>query len=389
MTTHFGAVAATLGVMAVGLWSGGAWSLLGLGVEAAALVATGLLTGREWLRLGGSLLLGFAVLWFAELAFLPVATSYTTVLNARSAAAVLFIAVLYGLVVLHRRTSGPAAARAQQDSDIFILALNVVLFVAVTAEINGFWELRGGGRPTELSQMASLAIAWTLQAAGVIRVGLARRREWLRDAGALLLVVPVLWVTVSLWVDVLASLTPPQGYVIFVNARAAAAVVIIIALCSLAVMHRRAGGREARVPLALAILAASVVALGLLSAEANAFWYLRDAGGGDPRRVYHFPRELTLSVLWGASAAALVGAGIQRRYAPIRYFAIVLFVVTILKVAVVDLAELERLYRVLSVMALGLLLLAASYLYQRFRARLDSPSDKAPTAVGNPGPPIV
>jgi uncharacterized membrane protein len=84
-----------------------------------------------------------------------------------------------------------------------------------------------------------------------------------------------------------------------------------------------------------------------------------------------------------------VGAGIQRRYAPIRYFAIALFLATILKVGLVDLDELERLYRVLSVMALGLLLLLASYLYQRFSARLDAPRDGPPAAVGTAGPPIV
>ena len=67
----------------------------------------------------------------------------------------------------------------------------------------------------------------------------------------------------------------------------------------------------------------------------------------------------------------LVAIGIARRYAPIRYLAIVLFAATIGKVFLVDLAELDRVYRVLSVIGLGVLLIVASYLYQRFMADED------------------
>ncbi len=43
------------------------------------------------------------------------------------------------------------------------------------------------------------------------------------------------------------------------------------------------------------------------------------------------------------------------------------FVVTIVKVFAVDLAELDRIYRVLIVIGLGVTLLVTSYLYQRSR----------------------
>ena len=58
----------------------------------------------------------------------------------------------------------------------------------------------------------------------------------------------------------------------------------------------------------------------------------------------------------------------RTRYAPIRYFAMAVFAVTIVKVFVVDLAELDRIYRVLSIIGLGLTLLLTSYLYQRLNA---------------------
>ena len=44
------------------------------------------------------------------------------------------------------------------------------------------------------------------------------------------------------------------------------------------------------------------------------------------------------------------------------------FVITIVKVFAIDLAQLDRLYRVLSVIGLGVTLLLTSYLYQKLSA---------------------
>ena len=88
-------------------------------------------------------------------------------------------------------------------------------------------------------------------------------------------------------------------------------------------------------------------------------------------------RQVTLSIVWAAYGVLLVGIGIARRYAPIRYLAIALLAGTIGKVFLVDLAQLDRVYRVLSVIGLGVLLIVASYLYQRFMADDDEPGGTA------------
>ena len=77
--------------------------------------------------------------------------------------------------------------------------------------------------------------------------------------------------------------------------------------------------------------------LALLTSEIHAYWALREG---------HFARELMVSVTWGVYATALIVIGLRKRYAPIRYFAIVVFAVTIVKVFAVDMAELDRIYRV-------------------------------------------
>ena len=86
----------------------------------------------------------------------------------------------------------------------------------------------------------------------------------------------------------------------------------------------------------------------------------------DPTLAMH----VALSVFWSVSAVVLLAIGFARRIAPLRYLAITLFGVTVLKVFIVDLANLETVYRIVSFIVLGILLLAASFLYQQLSARI-------------------
>jgi uncharacterized membrane protein len=72
-----------------------------------------------------------------------------------------------------------------------------------------------------------------------------------------------------------------------------------------------------------------------------------------------------VSVTWGVYATVLIVIGLRRRYAPIRYLAMIVFAITIVKVFALDLSELDRIYRISSVLGLGILLLLTSYLYSR------------------------
>lgn len=88
----------------------------------------------------------------------------------------------------------------------------------------------------------------------------------------------------------------------------------------------------------------------------------RDAGTlGDLER-------LALSVVWFAYAAALMGFGIWRRARWLRFGAIALFGVAIVKVFAYDLSFLASAYRSVSFAGLGVILLAVSFVYSRYRA---------------------
>jgi uncharacterized membrane protein len=75
-----------------------------------------------------------------------------------------------------------------------------------------------------------------------------------------------------------------------------------------------------------------------------------------------------LSTSWLLYSIGLMGVGIVRRVRTLRVIAIVLFGVAILKIFFYDLSFLETLYRIVSFLGLGLILLTVSYLYQRYRS---------------------
>lgn len=75
--------------------------------------------------------------------------------------------------------------------------------------------------------------------------------------------------------------------------------------------------------------------------------------------------HVALSLFWSVSAIVLVILGFARRVAVLRHVALGLFGLTVAKVLIFDLAQLDTIYRIVSFVILGVLLLLASLLYQR------------------------
>jgi uncharacterized membrane protein len=82
-------------------------------------------------------------------------------------------------------------------------------------------------------------------------------------------------------------------------------------------------------------------------------------------------QQLALSVLWLVYASVLMAAGAKWRSALLRWQALILLGVVIVKVFFFDLSFLTRFYRILSFFLLGLVLLVISFAYQR-RTRASS-----------------
>jgi len=72
-------------------------------------------------------------------------------------------------------------------------------------------------------------------------------------------------------------------------------------------------------------------------------------------------------VFWSLLGLGLLWAGLRGNERPLRLAGFALLAIAVGKVFLYDIAKLDQGYRVLSFVALGLLLLAGAYVYQRLR----------------------
>lgn len=137
------------------------------------------------------------------------------------------------------------------------------------------------------------------------------------------------------------------------------------------------GAGELRILVSVAI---NVLLLTGLTLEVRDFfrrWMLGSATSDEERRRFAMIADFGYSALWSAYGAALMTIGFLRRARFERWQALLLIAVTVVKVFVYDVAELDEWMRVLSFMALGVVLLGISYAYQRDWLKL-SEAEKAP-----------
>jgi uncharacterized membrane protein len=119
------------------------------------------------------------------------------------------------------------------------------------------------------------------------------------------------------------------------------------------------------------LLSAHALIIVLLTLEANDYFALR-GGDASPDGLVGpgYARQMTFSIIWAVYAIGMVLSGFVRKFKPVRIMALVVLSVAILKVFLYDLGFLEGIYRILSFLVLGLILVGVSFLYQRFRSRL-------------------
>lgn len=245
--------------------------------------------------------------------------------------------------------------RSRSQALHFVALACTFLMIVIALELNGPW----------------ITIGWATEGVLVSWLGLHERRGWLRIAGLVAFAAAVGRLVGS-------QMTPPAaGEMFLLNPRGLTGVFIVVLTYALAYLHQQyREGIQRSTDVAAFMILASVLTLAVLTSEINAYWYVFD-----PRRLstfasmsMRFAREMTLSLTWAVYATILVIVGLIRKYAPIRYFAMIVFACTILKVFAIDLAELDRIYRVLSIIGLGITLLVTSYLYQKLSAQSEATS---------------
>jgi hypothetical protein len=98
----------------------------------------------------------------------------------------------------------------------------------------------------------------------------------------------------------------------------------------------------------------------------------------------NFARDMSYSIAWALFALLLLIVGIRKRTAATRYAGLGLLGITIVKLFFHDLSQLDQLYRIGAFIAVAVIAILASFLYQRFLAAVTK-NNETNTAV-SPAP---
>lgn len=264
---------------------------------------------------------------------------------------------------------------------LLIGAANVLALIALSAEVWGHYtrvrfETQGiDYLRLEHTKQFVLSAVWTIYGAAALFVGIRRGTQAFRIGALLLLALTIAKVLV---LDL--SYYDDEWHTLILNQTFATFALLVYALASSARFYSSAksinksvGKDESKAVVPVLVAGANLLALVALSAEALGPFAVKISAGAvtpGPLGDLRLAQQLSLSVVWAIYGGAMLTIGIARRSKLLRVMALLLLGLTILKVFLLDLSSLEKLYRIISFIVLGAILLAVSFLYQRYRQRM-------------------
>src|SRR6266478_3076365 len=207
-----------------------------------------------------------------------------------------------------------------------------------------------------------ITIGWMIESAVLLCIGVRMQTKFLRYLAVAALILGIFRLLV---VDDFHTET------LVFNARFATYLVAIAVLGGIVIFGRRYATENEKPFLGVALVALNLLALIALTREAADYYDRQLAASRLGRTGYagaaqlRLARDFSYSAIWLVYGAALMAVGFWKRSAFTRWQALFLIAVTIVKVFLYDVSQLEQGYRILSFVALGAVLLAISFIYQR------------------------
>ena len=371
---------------------------------AATMLALGVLRRSLLLRWGGLVLLLAAIGKVVALdsAFYA-AWWHLPVFNLTFMIYVLLVAVLAFAAWLYGRAPGVDNPEQPWLRPVLIVAANVLALAALSLEVLGYYSRLltsaavDGSSPEIVSRFQegrifTLALVWILYATCAFLVGVWRNAGAWRRGGLLLLAFtgPLVFANLVYY--------DAAWHVLIFNRTFGVFAVFVAALWLITRTYARSGKAfaEALTVRRIATVAANLLAIVALSAQAAGYYEakiteeLSRAGveywSDDfpaPLRNLALAKQLSLSVVWGLYASGLLIAGRVRRLLLLRVMGLALLSLTILKAFFWDLSSLDRIYRIISFIMLGAILLVVSYFYQKSGLRTQDSGVGSQESEGN------
>jgi uncharacterized membrane protein len=237
--------------------------------------------------------------------------------------------------------------RREQSNQLLLTIATALTFVtlAVPVQLRSNW----------------ITLAWAIEALLITRVAFEVDSIKLRVIGLAVL-------GLSLWRMVFwdTNLQDRVAFAPVLNRYFLSSISVALAVFATAQLFRKFVREKTRDAFALAMIGVASVWF-VLTVETYTYFQAQANATRSSDAISHllWLSRMSVSVLWSLYAAVLATVGLVRRSAGIRWAALGLFFVTMVKVVLVDMAELRQLYRITAFLVLGLVSLAVAWGYQR------------------------
>ena len=245
-------------------------------------------------------------------------------------------------LMLEKSTAPPA--------ELLLMISIALMFVtlAVPIQLNSNW----------------ITMGWALEGVLMLWAGLETKSIRLRSFA--LFVLALALARLFLW-------DTPVNRPVFtpvVNKYFLSSVFVILCLLGASIVYQKLGEqRQALAPaVRLTILIVACLTLWfVMTVETYSFFAAQAAAREviDEARHERWLGQMAVSIVWSIYAAVLMSIGFIRRAAAIRWAALLLFGLTVIKVMMIDLTVLRQLYRIIAFLVLGLLLLLVAWGYHK------------------------
>ncbi len=345
-------------------------------VEALVLILLGLRFRRDFVWLSGIAIYGCALL---KLLYNPDSFSTSPVVDAG-----LLLnqrAFTFAILAASMGICADWLNRAVEERRLlFARILNyiwpVLVLALITVETTGYFKsikLTAAGTSLDrldFNELMTLGVVWMLYSLPLFWFGMIRKEFPWQHTG-----LGVALLSVCLAAIRGLSFMPVADFQLVANFRFLTMIIVVAGTFVLARWIRNRtplGSWNAEVLGAVGVIIV-ILMLVLVTGETKDYFEKAKVMLGGTSYAAEYSRlnnlqQLSLSGVWLFYSIALMVVGIWRRHRGIRIASIVLFGFTILKIFIYDLSFLDTLYRIFSFIGLGVILLAVSYLYQKYKS---------------------
>jgi len=224
-----------------------------------------------------------------------------------------------------------------------------------------------------ITSRSLLLVLWSLAALVCIAAGLRARDFLAQAAGSALFLLSVV-VAATAWArgGISQGLQPLSVAPLLINRSFLSCLFVVASLLAGARLYRARSGEEAAGETQMSgVLSAAALLLLWIGLTADVYRYFSSptAPGANEWQRSAWLAQMAVTVTWILYAVGLLAAGFTLDRRALRYTAFSLLGLSVLKVVLFDMSAARQIYRVVSLIALGLVLVGVSYWYSRVARR--------------------